>query len=68
MAKRPPLHEGLRWLKTAFVTFHLLEFAIVNQVAPEPYMDEIFHVPQAQAYCNAQFNYWNDKITTPPGL
>ena len=33
-----------------------------------PYMDEIFHVPQAQEYCNGNFSNWNDKITTFPGL
>ena len=22
---------------------------------PKPYMDEIFHVPQAQKYCNGEF-------------
>ena len=23
----------------------------VAQLVPQPYMDEIFHIPQAQAYC-----------------
>ncbi|GMF19880.1 unnamed protein product [Phytophthora lilii] len=27
----------------------------VNHVVPEPYMDEIFHVPQAQKYCQGRF-------------
>ncbi|CAF0833560.1 unnamed protein product [Brachionus calyciflorus] len=31
-------------------------------------MDEIFHVPQAQQYCLGNYNEWNDKITTLPGL
>lgn len=30
--------------------------------------DEPFHVPQAQAYCNGDWSYWDQKITTPPGL
>lgn len=30
--------------------------------------DEPFHVPQAQAYCNGDYSYWDPKITTPPGL
>lgn len=30
--------------------------------------DEIFHIPQAQKYCEGRFNDWDDKITTPPGL
>lgn len=30
-------------------------------------VDEVFHVPQAQIFCNNTLTY-NDKITTPPGL
>ncbi|KID97897.1 Alpha-1,2 glucosyltransferase alg-10, partial [Metarhizium majus ARSEF 297] len=30
--------------------------------------DEIFHIPQAQKYCEGKFLEWDDKITTPPGL
>lgn len=30
--------------------------------------DEIFHVPQAQAYCRGAWSYWDGAITTPPGL
>ncbi|CAH0491033.1 unnamed protein product [Peronospora farinosa] len=42
--------------------------AIVNKIVPDPYMDEIFHVPQAQKYCNGRFDEWDPKITTFPGL
>jgi alpha-1,2-glucosyltransferase len=42
--------------------------ALVNSVVPEPYMDEIFHVPQAQQYCHGDFLTWDPMITTPPGL
>jgi hypothetical protein len=28
----------------------------INKILPEPYMDEIFHVPQAQQYCKGHFN------------
>ncbi|KIJ45656.1 glycosyltransferase family 59 protein [Sphaerobolus stellatus SS14] len=31
-------------------------------------MDEPFHVPQAQAYCRGEWETWDPKITTPPGL
>jgi alpha-1,2-glucosyltransferase len=31
-------------------------------------MDEPFHIDQAEAYCRGDFSYWNEKITTPPGL
>ena len=27
----------------------------VAQLVPQPYMDEIFHIPQAQAYCAGSF-------------
>ncbi|KAJ7630545.1 glucosyltransferase [Roridomyces roridus] len=39
-----------------------------NSVVPDPYMDEPFHIPQAQAYCRGEFDVWDPKITTPPGL
>ncbi|KAK4772879.1 hypothetical protein SAY87_027898 [Trapa incisa] len=41
---------------------------IVNRIVPEPYMDEIFHIPQAQQYCVGNFRNWDPMITTPPGL
>ncbi|KAI8956647.1 glycosyltransferase family 59 protein [Daldinia sp. FL1419] len=47
---------GRAWL--SFVTEH----------APNPYLDEVFHIPQAQVYCDGRFDVWDDKITTPPGL
>ncbi|CAB4057909.1 ALG10 [Lepeophtheirus salmonis] len=34
----------------------------------EPYMDEIFHIPQVQKYCAGDFISWDPKITTLPGL
>lgn len=43
-------------------------FFLLNKVVSEPYMDEIFHVPQAQAYCLNEFAYYDPKLTTPPGL
>ncbi|KAK0721947.1 DIE2/ALG10 family-domain-containing protein [Lasiosphaeria miniovina] len=42
--------------------------ALVNDFVPEPYLDEVFHVPQAQTYCAGRYWEWDDKITTPPGL
>lgn len=41
---------------------------LVNRILPDPYMDEIFHVPQAQKYCSGNFRSWDPMITTPPGL
>ncbi|KAF8078328.1 glucosyltransferase [Lyophyllum atratum] len=40
----------------------------LNVIVDEPYMDEPFHIPQAQAYCRGEFSTWDPKITTPPGL
>ncbi|KAL7677769.1 hypothetical protein ACOME3_004006 [Neoechinorhynchus agilis] len=44
-----------------------LHFRINNQIS-DPYMDEIFHVPQAQAYCVGNYSHWDGNITTPSGL
>ncbi|GAB2230144.1 hypothetical protein Drorol1_Dr00014401 [Drosera rotundifolia] len=41
---------------------------LVNRIVPGPYMDEIFHVPQAQEYCRGNIMKWDPMITTPPGL
>ncbi|GAA5867538.1 hypothetical protein JCM8547_001212 [Rhodosporidiobolus lusitaniae] len=40
----------------------------VNRLVDEPYMDEIFHVPQAHQYCQGNWRYWDGALTTPPGL
>ncbi|KAB5572140.1 DIE2/ALG10 family-domain-containing protein [Coniochaeta sp. 2T2.1] len=40
----------------------------VTSKASAPYLDEVFHIPQAQAYCEGKYGVWDDKITTPPGL
>ncbi|PVF95067.1 hypothetical protein CPB86DRAFT_739413 [Serendipita vermifera] len=40
----------------------------VNSIVWDPYMDEPFHAPQAQAYCEGKWDVWDPKITTPPGL
>ncbi|RVE56412.1 hypothetical protein OJAV_G00220770 [Oryzias javanicus] len=45
-----------------------LIFSKVTREQREPYMDEIFHVPQAQKYCQGKFSEWDPMITTPPGL
>ncbi|KAA0146651.1 hypothetical protein FNF27_01508 [Cafeteria roenbergensis] len=41
--------------------------AAANRAVPEPFMDEAFHVPQTQAFCQGRFDVWDQKITTPPG-
>ncbi|KAH6826428.1 DIE2/ALG10 family [Perilla frutescens var. hirtella] len=51
------------------VTLCLIPLCIfVNRLVPDPYMDEIFHLPQAQQYCRGNFRSWDPMITTPPGL
>ncbi|PGH12874.1 hypothetical protein AJ79_03974 [Helicocarpus griseus UAMH5409] len=40
----------------------------VNSELPDPYLDEVFHVRQAQAYWAHRWRQWDPKITTPPGL
>ncbi|XP_067172089.1 dol-P-Glc:Glc(2)Man(9)GlcNAc(2)-PP-Dol alpha-1,2-glucosyltransferase isoform X4 [Apteryx mantelli] len=51
----------------AFLLSCLL-FAALNRRQRAPYMDEAFHVPQAQAYCEGRFQQWDPMITTLPGL
>ncbi|CEM35193.1 unnamed protein product [Vitrella brassicaformis CCMP3155] len=46
----------------------IVVFRLVSSQVPRPYMDEIFHVPQAQHYCMGSFSQWDPKITTFPGL
>lgn len=55
----------------AFATLAVISSILImefTRVLPEPYMDEIFHIPQAQNYCHGNYHFWNDKITTLPGL
>ncbi|KAK7191019.1 hypothetical protein DPSP01_007809 [Paraphaeosphaeria sporulosa] len=42
-------------------------YKLVSERVPRPYLDEYFHVPQAQRYCQKDYT-WDPKITTPPGL
>lgn len=45
----------------------LISYVYTLFINIEPYMDEIFHIPQSQLFCNNDFTY-NSKITTFPGL
>ncbi|KXT17038.1 hypothetical protein AC579_4353 [Pseudocercospora musae] len=40
----------------------------VNNAVQEPYLDEVFHIRQAQHFCADHWDVWDPKITTPPGL
>ncbi|PSN55778.1 putative Dol-P-Glc:Glc(2)Man(9)GlcNAc(2)-PP-Dol alpha-1 [Blattella germanica] len=50
---------------TTFSCWLSVKFQLVQ---PAPFLDEVFHVPQAKAYCRGNFTVWDDKITTLPGL
>ncbi|KAI0793275.1 glucosyltransferase [Abortiporus biennis] len=52
----------------AFSAISIVVLKTLNEIVTEPYMDEPFHIPQAQAYCEGHFDVWDPKITTPPGL
>ncbi|KAH7150424.1 DIE2/ALG10 family-domain-containing protein [Dactylonectria estremocensis] len=68
---RRPENSFSRWagvLPLFLATTCFSWLCIVSAVVPEPYLDEIFHIPQAQKYCEGRFQEWDDKITTPPGL
>lgn len=66
------------WRSTPLLSCFLLSIPVfalhsfwlsrINSVIPEPYLDEFFHVGQAQTYWRHQWTQWNPKITTPPGL
>lgn len=64
--------SGLALAARYAVPFGLLLIPVwmtqVNSVVPEPYLDEAFHIPQAQAYWAHKWTQWDPKITTPPGL
>ncbi|ORZ02452.1 alpha-2-glucosyltransferase Alg10 [Syncephalastrum racemosum] len=51
-----------------YLAFLAATAAIFQHHVPLPYMDEIFHIPQAQQYCQNRFDIWDPMITTPPGL
>ena len=55
-------------LTGVLVNAHVYWTKLVNTVVPDPYLDEVFHIPQAQQYWAGNFTEWDPKITTPPGL
>lgn len=52
----------------ALLTAHLTWTKRVQEAVPEPYLDEFFHIPQANAFWQGNWSHWDDKITTPPGV
>lgn len=53
---------------SALVAISVAVSLLVFRNQPTPYLDEIFHIPQAQKYCKHNFFEWDPKITTLPGL
>ena len=46
-------------LLIAAVIYFQISWLILNNIndsVPKPYMDEIFHIPQAQQYCLGNYN------------
>ncbi|KAI5862021.1 glycosyltransferase family 59 protein [Durotheca rogersii] len=64
--RQQPLDFSLSFLSIGILGRLWLSF--VDKHVPDPYLDEVFHVPQAQVYCDGQYDVWDAKITTPPGL
>jgi len=52
----------------SFTAISYVCFVVVYNVQPTPFIDEAFHIPQAQKYCAGNFTEWDSKITTFPGL
>jgi alpha-1,2-glucosyltransferase len=59
------------------VTKHVPEPYLVSTIVGKAFLlfgtlisvqDEVFHIPQVQAYCRGDFHVWDPKLTTPPGL
>lgn len=53
-------------LLSGIVNAHVYWTRLVNSIVPDPYLDEVFHIPQAQAYWAGNWTTWDPKITTPP--
>ncbi|KAH8411128.1 hypothetical protein KR222_003841 [Zaprionus bogoriensis] len=54
-------------LPVGFVLYSLPLFLRVNS-SSDYIIDEEFHIPQGLAFCRKQFDVWDPKITTFPGL
>lgn len=50
------------WIFLAFTGLLAIQYYV-----PNPYLDEIFHIAQAQRFCRKDWD-WDPAITTPPGL
>jgi alpha-1,2-glucosyltransferase len=65
------LTRSTLWSSTialSYIAIAAIASQLVVDVVPQPYLDEIFHIPQAQQYCKGEFAKYDPKLTTPPGL
>jgi alpha-1,2-glucosyltransferase len=62
--------EGISYEMCGLMMFSLVLTLVMAgpYAGVDVYMDEIFHIPQAQHFCAGEFHVWDDKITTLPGL
>jgi hypothetical protein len=50
------------------ILVNLTVLRLINNQLDSTYMDEYFHHDQTIKYCDYEFSYWNDKLTTFPLL
>ncbi|KAK2010748.1 DIE2/ALG10 family protein [Colletotrichum eremochloae] len=58
-------------MRVSYIIIFMLGWIWCSNVMAQvdkPYLDEVFHIPQAQKFCQGRWDEWDDKITTPPGL
>ena len=59
---------SLTWTFKVLLVICSVVLRIVCNSVNEAYMDEIFHVPQAQQFCGNHWNNYDNKLTTLPGM
>uniref|UniRef100_A0A1B6CLY3 Dol-P-Glc:Glc(2)Man(9)GlcNAc(2)-PP-Dol alpha-1,2-glucosyltransferase n=1 Tax=Clastoptera arizonana TaxID=38151 RepID=A0A1B6CLY3_9HEMI len=74
MGKQPEYEKNLVFstfchlIACSFTSITLFLFNTIFNAQKTPFIDEVFHIPQAQKFCNGSFFEWDQKITTLPGL
>ncbi|RMZ84942.1 hypothetical protein DV738_g330, partial [Chaetothyriales sp. CBS 135597] len=68
MVDRTAPWQLLMLLRGAIFVAHAKWRELISAILPDPYLDEVFHVPQALAYWEGRWSHWDPKITTPPAL
>lgn len=60
--------SGVWVLSSSLSVVAAVVLTIIQSVQHKPYMDEVFHIPQARQYCQYNFTHWDPMITTLPVL